>query len=141
MHWAIVVLRPGELPVNGDRVRYLKAATALERAGRGGAALTALKAATEHWPQSASTHFALANAYHAIGDSLRAERSYRLALTVEPGDFAAMNNLARLLLEQNRCDEARETIRPAIIAPDANPGLQDAVVSTNEAIQRRCAFD
>ena len=140
-YWAIVVLRPGELPVNGDRVRYLKAATALERAGRGGAALTALKAATEHWPQSASTHFALANAYRAIGDSLQAERSYRLALTVEPGDVAAMNNLARLLLEQNRCDEARETMRPAMIAPAANPGLQGAVESTNEAIRRLCTVD
>jgi len=100
-----------------------------------------LKAATEHWPQSASTHFALANAYRAIGDSLQAERSYRLALTVEPGDVAAMNNLARLLLEQNRCDEARETMRPAMIAPAANPGLQGAVESTNEAIRRLCTVD
>ena len=139
--WAFVVLRPGELPVGADRVRYLRAATALERAGRREEAMTALRTAVEQWPLSASTHFALGNASYANADLLQAERSYRSALEVEPGDIAAMNNLSRLLLEQNRCDEARALIRPATIAPAASPDLQNAVVETNNAIRSRCGSD
>ena len=137
--WAMVVLRPGELPAAPSRLDYLRAVAALEAAGQAEAALAAYRAGTERWPQSAGAWFALGNAYYIAGDWRAAERSYRLALEHSPDDVAAMNNLSQLLLSQARCTEAQAVLDRALAVENVAPAISSALASSADAIARQCA--
>ncbi|MDH3510676.1 MAG: PA2778 family cysteine peptidase [Gammaproteobacteria bacterium] len=140
-NWAMVALRPGELPAVPVQLHYLQAVAALETVGQHEAAAAAFRAAAEYWPQSSSALFGLANAYYAAGDLVKAERGYRLALEREPDSPAVLNNLAQVLLEQGRCGDALEAISRALTAPEPHPDLQDALADSHATILRRCADD
>jgi len=136
--WAVVVLRPGELPVAALRSVYLQAVNALEAAGQTKAALAAYRAGAERWTQSSGAWFALANAYYAAGDLPNAERSYRLALDRSPDDAAALNNLSQLLLSQGRCVEARAVLERALAVDGTPPAISSALADSAELIANRC---
>jgi len=137
-NWAMVVLHPGQLPAMPIENKYLQAAAALEAVGQHEAALSAYRAAAEYWPLSSSALFVLGNAYYAAGDRIEAEQSYRLALEHEPDNPAVLNNLAQVLLDQDRCAEALEQITHALAAPDIQPEMQDALADSQATIVRRC---
>ena len=138
-NWAMVALRPGELPAIPIQGNYFKAAAGLETVGRADAAAAAYSAAVEYWPESFTALFGLANAYYAAGDLVNAERTYQLSLKREPGSAVALNNLAHVLLDQNRCAEALEEIDRALAKPNSHPGLQDDLTDSREAIITRCS--
>jgi len=140
-YWAVVVLRPGELPVAASRTKYLQAAAALESAGQPEAALAAYRAATERWPGSSGAWFALANAYYAAGGLAAAERSYRVALDRSPADAAALNNLSQLLLNQGRCAEAQAVVERGLAVEEMAPAISSALADSAETIAKRCEGD
>lgn len=140
-NWAMVVLRPGEVPATPIENKYLQAAAALEAVGQREAALSAYRAAAEYWPQSSSALFVLGNAYYAAGDLIEAEQSYRRALQQEPENPAVLNNLAQVLLDRDRCVEALEQINRALAASETQPELQDELDDSQATILRRCASD
>lgn len=57
-------------------------------------------------PESASGYNNLGLVYKRLGDFEKEEELYRLALSIEPDDTAAMNNLAVNLAHQKRYEEA-----------------------------------
>ncbi len=137
-NWAMVALRPGELPAIPVQANYFKAAAALETVGRADAAEAAYTAAVDYWPESFTALFGLANAYYAAGDLVKAERTYRLSLKREPGSAVALNNLALVLLDRNRCAEALEEIDRALAKPNPHPRLKDDLTNSRAAIITRC---
>jgi tetratricopeptide (TPR) repeat protein len=140
-NWAMVVLRPGEVPATPIENKYLQAAAALEVVGQHEAALSAYRAAAEYWPQSSAALFVLGNAHYAAGEMIAAEQSYRRALQQEPENPAVLNNLAQVLLNQDRCVEALEQINRALAASATQPELQDELDDSQATILRRCASD
>lgn len=136
--WAVVVLRPGELPVAPSPMKYLQAVNDLEGAGQASAALAAYRAGAERWPKSSGAWFALANAYYAADDLPAAERSYRTALEFSPDDAAALNNLSQLLLGQGRCVEAQAVLERALAVGETAPAISSALANSAEAIANRC---
>jgi tetratricopeptide (TPR) repeat protein len=119
-NWGMVALRPGELPANPDRDRYLKAVAAAESAGRFDLAGPSYAAAATRWPESKLAWFGRGNSAYGQGDLRQAERWYRRALEIERTDPATLNNLATVVAEQGRCGEAAELIESAVarMAPD-----------------------
>lgn len=112
--WAIVALRPGELPANPDLHRYLSAVAAIEDRISADVAGPWLQAARRHWPDKALVHFALGNNRYAAGDSDAAKVAYRRALEIDPELLAARNNLAHLLAERGCLEEAMNEIEQAV---------------------------
>lgn len=126
--WAMVALRPGELPAAADRERYLGALEDLETTGQPGIAALGYQAWLARDTQDALAWFGLANSQLALDDPTAAEAAYVRLLDVRPGDAAASNNLARLLLDRGCPAEAREVL--AQITAAIPSGMRTAVQAT-----------
>jgi tetratricopeptide (TPR) repeat protein len=145
--WALIALRPGELPAGDDARRYLEAAATFERDAPAEAAGAAFEAATRRWPDETAAWLGLGNARAHRGDVVGAEAAYRAALQRSPSNVAARNNLADLLVRRGCVAEARAEIALAVEAA-AGTLLAAAVEATRVEIEaasqqaaagRRCA--
>jgi hypothetical protein len=97
--WALVVLRPGELPTDVQATRYIDAVLSFEAVAGTQAAVPAWEAANRQWPQEPLPYLALGNHAHS-GDNLRAAVDYyRRGLQRNPQHSALANNLASVLGE------------------------------------------
>lgn len=113
-YWGIVLLRPDELPANVDRQRYFSTITALEETGRHEAAAGAWRTAVTRWPTDRVALFGLANAEYRLGNREAAVAGYRALLDIDARHVAARNNLAWVLAEQGRFEEAQKEIARAL---------------------------
>jgi tetratricopeptide (TPR) repeat protein len=131
--WALVALRPGELPADGDPRRYLQAAAAFERVAAPESAAAAFEAATRRWPEEPAAWLGLGNARARLGDAAGAEAALRAALQRAPGHAAARNNLATLLAQRGCATAARREIERAT-GDAAGTTLAGAVAATRAEI-------
>jgi len=125
---------PGELPADPDFARYMQAAAGLEATGRIEAAALAYAAATREWPTAGLPQLALANLAYARGDLAGAEQGYRAAIERAPGDAAARNNRATVLMDLGCPWAARREIAMAAVLADAGPHAA-AVAATRDEIE------
>ncbi|MGC1955425.1 MAG: PA2778 family cysteine peptidase [Gammaproteobacteria bacterium] len=98
-YWALVVLRPGEMPATPDESRYVSAIAALESAGQADAAARFYTAALSRWPDNTLALFGTGNIQYAQGDRGAAEKTFRRLLVLQPEHAAARNNYAHILAE------------------------------------------
>ncbi len=82
--------------------------------GRYEQAISALNAAQAGRTPVEHVHTRLADAYYSMGNVAAAEEQLRREITLRPRTAAPRANLARLLSEQGRMDEARDELRQAI---------------------------
>ncbi len=127
-NWALVVVRPGEIPVSATASIYLQAASSLERRQRTEAALQAYRAGTRRWPQHALLRAAGGNAAYRLARYAEAEAAYRTALSLQPGKPSIMNNLALALAGQGCRQAALEVLACAARAAPANPVIDDTLI-------------
>lgn len=121
-YWALVALRPGELPVAGDEEAVLREAAGLERVKRPADAAMAYEAVLRRWPRSFAGWIGLGNARYALADYAGAETAWRGAIDADADNPApAWNNLAYALAAQGRRAEAIAAAEKAVElgGPDA----------------------
>lgn len=111
--WAMVALRPGELPAAIKPDPAMEAILAFEQANSADAALPAWRAMTERWPRFAMGWFALGNAEHAAGNLNNAVSAFRQATEDDAGLAVAWLNLGLVLEELEEDDKAREALQEA----------------------------
>ena len=133
-YWAMVVLRPDELPATVDRKRYFAAISALEEAGQLESAGQAWQTAGIYWPDDKLVQFGSANVSLALGDYEAAEQKYRALLQDDASLVAARNNLALALAEQRRFDEASKEIERAL-ANNEDPAIEAELRDTEQKIR------
>jgi tetratricopeptide (TPR) repeat protein len=112
--WGLVVLAPGSLPARARPASYLDAVSGLETLGKIDAARLGYRAASERWPEQPIGWLGLGNAEYALGHYPAAEAAFRHALAVQPGEFAAWNNLAYVLAARKCVRLARESAQCAM---------------------------
>ena len=112
--WAMVALKPGELPAHGHPHRYLAAVAAFEYNAPAAAAERAWTAGVEHWPRNADLLTGYANFLYQHGEKERAVTQLRQAVASQPDHAPAHNNLAWLLGERGERAEAIALARRAI---------------------------
>lgn len=108
--WAMLVLRPGELPVIASRKRYLAAAAEFERGARPEDALLAFNAALKVWPDEPLAWIGHGTAQLHAGDLVAAARDYSTALRIDGSNIAGRNDLARTLLDLGCIRKAQSQI-------------------------------
>ncbi len=113
--WALVALRPGELPVNVDFDRYFRALIAMNKNLSAQVMLEHYQRASQHFPDRSLVWFALGNTYLQLKKHQQAVRAYLQTLNNDPAHIAARNNLA-YTLSQLYCDDqalvhANEAVR------------------------------
>ncbi|MDX1432798.1 MAG: PA2778 family cysteine peptidase, partial [Gammaproteobacteria bacterium] len=113
-YWGLAVLPPTRLPASADARGFVAAAAGLERGGRHAAAITAYETALAKWPDSFGARMGLGNARYAAGDLAGAEAAFREAVRRHPEAAPAFNNLAQVLADQGRYDEAHAAISRAL---------------------------
>lgn len=138
--WAMVVLRPGELPVDADRHRYLESAASFERVARPEEAWQVFNAAVERWPDEPVAWIGRGTAAYRKGDLEAATQDYTQALQIDPANAGARNNLAMTLLELGQIQAARSEIAK-LDGQVLPPALQQAVDDTRRQIEARAALD
>ena len=112
-YWAMLALKPGQLPATAEPQAYTAAAATLERTDARGAQ-QAFAAALQRWPDDRAALLGAGNTAYALGQRDAAAKAYRQAVLKHP-DFAdGWNNLAQVLLELNRRHEASQAVAHAV---------------------------
>jgi tetratricopeptide (TPR) repeat protein len=93
---------------------FVSAVLGLEKAGQWQAAVEGYKTALARWPDSLGARIGLGNSYYALGDKRSAEAAFRQATHQFPTNGSAFNNLAQVLWELGKHQEALEAARKAV---------------------------
>jgi tetratricopeptide (TPR) repeat protein len=133
-YWAMVAMRPDQVPATAEEGRWLSSIAATERAGGAAAARTAYGQFLQRWPRNASAAIGLANAHYALKELPAAERALRDAVEWDPQSVIALNNLAHTLSEQGKHEEALAFLDRAAALGGPHAA---AVEQTREAIRTR----
>ncbi len=113
-YWAMVALKPDQVPARLDLPRYLKATVAMERTGDPELLTAIYQNVTERFPRQVIGWLGLANAYQRLGKYERAIEAYRRVVDLAPDHVAARNNQA-LALSAISCNKrALELARTAL---------------------------
>lgn len=131
-YWGLIVLKPDQLPAIATEKDYLTAVLGLEKARQFHAAVEGYNAALARWPRSLVACMGLGNSLYALGDLPGAENAFRRAVNNHPRAAGAHNNLAQVLYEQGRQQEALEAAKRAVAI--GGP-MSEIYESTLEAIQ------
>jgi tetratricopeptide (TPR) repeat protein len=113
-YWGLLVLPPASIPATAKEQEYILSVLGLEKARQWSAAVEGYESAVARWPENLYARIGLGNSYYALGDLKSAERAFREATRLFPTDGAAFNNLAQILLEQGKKQEALEAARKAV---------------------------
>ncbi len=110
--WALVALRPGELPAQAQPLAFIEAVAAFEQVAGGTAAAPAWRSALRRWPAEPAPYLALGNLAYASGKLPVAVDYYRRGLQASPGYPALGNNLAAVLGELGCPRTAAALLKP-----------------------------
>ena len=113
-YWAIVALKPGELPAIPVKTYYLHAALGLEKVKNWRGALQSYQTAEKTWPLSLIAQIGVANTWYALGDRDKAIAKYQTIVRQFPKAADAHNNLASLLIETKHFKQALRHVNKAI---------------------------
>jgi hypothetical protein len=133
-HWGLLTLSPQEFPATAREDVYLKAVIGLEQTERWAEAEQAYTRAVERWPRNGTAWIGLGNSRYALGNLAGAEQAFRSAVDAAPQSGAAHNNLAHILMELDRQEEAWEAINQAI---QLGGPLAEVFQKTRTEIQQR----
>lgn len=113
--YATVIIRPAD-----PNAKALRAAVQLEEQGKYALAAQTYREILDKDPRSLLAWTNLGNAEMHAGRTIAAEEAFRKALELDPEAADTLNNLAWLLFEQKRIEEAEPIARKAIVtkAPD-----------------------
>jgi tetratricopeptide (TPR) repeat protein len=113
-YWAMIAVPPDRVPVSATEPRYANAVVALERSGQTKNALIAYNAMLKRWPDSLAGQMGRGNTSYALHDRATAEAAFRQATIDHPDAVAAFNNLAEVLAENGKFDDALAAAEQAV---------------------------
>ena len=129
-YWSMIAVPPDRVPVTATEARYAGAVIALEKIGQARNAQIAYNAMLKRWPGSLAGLMGRGNTAYALRDLETAESSFRQATQSHPDAVAAFNNLASVLAERRKFDEALEAAEHAVnlggpLLPDTEATLAE----------------
>ncbi len=112
--WAVVVTPPQTLPATAQREHYLQAILNLERLNDWQTTRDAYAALLARWPDSPDALLGLGNSQYQLNEKEQAVLTYQRALEIDPTAAVIYNNIAHVLLELNRLEQAEAAARHAL---------------------------
>jgi Flp pilus assembly protein TadD len=117
--YATILVRPGD-----PHAGALRAAVQLEEQGKYGLAAQTYREILQKDPKSTLAWTNLGNAEMQLGRHVPAEEAFRKALELDADAADTLNNLAWLLYEQKRVDEAEPFARRAVLTKAPDPWMR-----------------
>ncbi|MDO8313294.1 MAG: PA2778 family cysteine peptidase [Sideroxyarcus sp.] len=133
-YWAMVALPPGKIPGSAEENSFVSAVSAFEKIGYPERAQITYLAALKRWPGNLVAQIGIGNTAYRMKDLAQAEAAFRLAIQDHPDAVAALNNLAQVLADLGRDEEALSFARRAVAL--GGP-LRDIAQATLSDIERR----
>jgi tetratricopeptide (TPR) repeat protein len=112
--WALVLLKPGELPVAGNAWHYVNAVVGFERKHNWGLLKTAYQTGLERWPRNRELLMGLGNTYYALGKLSEALTQYKQVISGNQNFAPAYNNAAQVYAELGQLETAEQYVQRAI---------------------------
>jgi hypothetical protein len=134
-YWAMVAVPPDRIPATATEESWMTAVLAMARVAEPAAGLQAYTAALKRWPENLAAAVGLANHHHLQGQLPQAAAALRDALRRHPRSVILMNNLAQVLSDQGRHQEALAQINQA--AAEAGSPFAGEVKGTRQLILER----
>jgi hypothetical protein len=131
--WALVVVRPGELPATASATTYLETVAGFERTASASDARLAFDAAVKRWPDQPIAWIGRGTAEYRSGALQAAARDYAGAIRIDGTNVGARNNLAMTLLDLGCPNRARQQLE-SVIETDLESPLREAVSDTRERL-------
>ena len=113
-YWAMLALKPDNLPATADAGAYARSVAALESSHPQTAYLAYTQALTR-WPDDAKLWFGQGNSAYALHDLQAAATAYQAATEAQPEFADAWNNLAQVQLEIGDKAAAKAAIARAVV--------------------------
>ena len=137
--WAMVALRPGDLPASGSAAAYLRIVVDAEAFLTPEQIAVAYTAGLQRWPDDATLAFAAANHARVRGFPVEASALYRRALAAEPTHLGALNNYADLLVDEGCFAGATRQLDTAWQVAGPKSPLQPVLVATERELESAMA--
>lgn len=134
-HWALITLRPEELPLAPEQARWFKVLADFEAVADPAAGLAAWQTAAQQWPDEALPWLGQGNSYYRLDKPDDAIAAFEQALALNPDQAAAAFNLAQVLMQTGRPCEA---VAPLARLAD-HPALGQRARSGLAEARRACA--
>lgn len=112
-HWSVVMLQPGQLPVEVNETAYFQALADFELSHGGEAALAAWQVGLERWPDSTLLTMGLSNQLYAQGRRQESADILIAFLSLNARSAVVHNNLAWLMFELGMPERAMNYARQA----------------------------
>jgi len=132
--WGLVILQPGEFPLDADPDRYLREVASLENLGNWQAAEQGYRAVLSRRPMHLTALFGLGNVLLVKKEYSQAEKIFKKILEQQADNPAVLNNLAEALLRQGFLEEALTNIDKALAVDSVEPHLAQVLKQTREEI-------
>ena len=112
--WAMLALKPGQLPATVEYWRYLNALAAMEKVGQHAAAASGYRAGLQQWPDDQRLLMGLSNSQYAQQNIPDAIDTLKQLIIAHPDYAPAHNNLAHLYLQNAQLHAAEQHARRAV---------------------------
>lgn len=116
--WAIVVLEPGQLPVNPQRPSVLRALADFDDHAAAEQRLRAWRSAAELWPDETLAWMGMGNAHYELGALETAASDFEYALAIKSDNWPARLNLVQVMLELDRPCPGQAVLKSKPMAAD-----------------------
>lgn len=136
-HWAFVAKPPGVLPASIDAAQAARALIAFEQKAPAAAAEHAYQAAVQRWPDDLVLLMGAGNSAYRNGDIASAHHAFQSAAEQHPQSAAAHNNLASILMEQGKLDQAQQHASQALALAEGDAVLKQQVQQTLNEIDAK----
>jgi tetratricopeptide (TPR) repeat protein len=135
--WALVVVKPGELPATAREEPFVREAASLEEVGMIDEARKAFAAAVRRWPESEAALLGLGNSLYAAGMTVEAAKGYAKLVRLHRSSVAGLNNLAHVLAELGCREESMEALRRGRDLAGEGGRFSRALAETEAFLQSR----
>ena len=112
-HWSVVMLQPGQVPVDANETAYFQTLADFELSQGGESALAGWQAGLQRWPDSMLMTMGLSNQLYAQGKLQEAADVLMAFLTLDARSAVVHNNLAWLMFELGMPERAISHARQA----------------------------
>ena len=125
-NWALVIMSTNDIPQTAKPGPFLKSAFDLETTEKPQEALRAYRAASTRWPDDKRVWLALGNGAFKLNQLEEAHAALNQAVSLDPSDATALNNIAYVYLAAGCAEQAKKSIRQALHLHPQDKNLQDS---------------
>lgn len=134
-YWAMVTTPPDRIPATATEDAWVNAVLAMARVADARSVTTAFATALQRWPDNLAASVGLANQYHAQGALEKAAAVLQEARRRHPASAIVANNLAQVLSDLGRQQEALALVEAA--SADRTSPFAAEIRATRELIVER----